>query len=205
MKKTWIVVLVAMLFLFLTASQTPLFAPTDPPTRAECEDCRGEWICVERNEKVVKEMYLEDLNTQILNLQFELENVQFELTTAQFRLESTELELESTQLQFEMTQLELRTVESDLEDAQANLLIAYEELDERNAENTILSEKLALCLAQSQGSVKGLWVGANTGIPFGVLGSAGYQFNDRFMVTSAIGYMEGFHWQIGFSTRIREW
>ena len=200
MKKSWIVVVMAVLFLF-----SAIVSLADDPVEPRRGECDGRWTCVESDETVVEKTLVEGLQAQIIDLQTELENVQFELTTVQFRLESTELELETTQLQLEMTQLELRTVKSDLEDAQAGLLIAYEELDEKNTENTILSDKLALCLAQSQGSVRGLWVGANTGIPFGVLGSVGYQFNNRFMVTSGIGYMEGFHWQIGFSTRIKEW
>lgn len=168
-------------------------------------ECNGEWTCVKSGEVVVGGEVIIELETQIGNLENELEGVQFELTTAQSRLEATELELETAQMQLEMAQADLKTTREDLKSTTKDLMTAYEDLDGKVDEIKALEDKLTLCLARPPGVVKGLWVGAYTGYPFGVMGSAGFQFNERFMANSAIGYMDGFIWQIGFSTRIKEW
>ena len=79
---------------------------------------------------------------------------------------------------------------------------AYEKVDKQAVEISVLEDKLARCYAATPKPAKGLWVGANSGIPFGVMGTASYQFSERFMVSTGVGYLGQFQWQVGFSTRI---
>ncbi len=92
---------------------------------------------------------------------------------------------------------------------QAELAAAYAVLDEKDAllhekdvEIITLEQKNIAWSSKYDRDTRGMWVGAATGIPFGVMGTFGYQFNERFQVDSSIGYMGQFQWQAGFSTRI---
>ncbi len=166
MRKLWITILTALVFLFFSVTLLP--APVD-----KCEE--------------------EKAQIAVLNS---------ELATTYAALDVKELEVFELQTDLTIAYDDLNLKDVEIIVLEQQIATAYDKVDKQAVEITVLEDKLAQCYATVQKPINGIWVGANTGIPFGVLGTVGYQFNERFMVKSALGYMGQFQWQVGFSTRI---
>ena len=137
----------------------------------------------------------EDEKAQIVELEAEL-------TAAYAKLAGKDLQINDLQSEIAIANEQLMIQDAEIVVLEQQVETAYEKVDKQAVEISVLEDKLARCYAATPKPAKGLWVGANSGIPFGVMGTAGYQFSERFMVSTGVGYLGQFQWQVGFSTRI---
>lgn len=214
MKKIWILVLTMMV----------LFSVGTIGWAQNPRDCikEGEMIVRIADVEMAKE-YLVELETEIAGHHGEIEELLAELEALRIEFARVEDELVDTQAILVGTQNELADTQGVLEAVRSVLTTTYEELDSQEAEirdleselsaasETIgslnitvqsLQEQLAACLSIPPVSTTGVWLGGVTGIPFGVLGTFGYQVNEQLIINSAFGYQDGFRVQVGVSRKI---
>jgi hypothetical protein len=184
----------------------PLFAPTD---RNECDECEGEWECVEPHETVVSEDYLEGLQTENDSLWAQIDELNLIINGLESSLSIAHDDITSKNREIERLRTALADVEDYAAELQNDLDVAYADVADLETAVSYLGNEIerledvnAALIAQLGKKPTGPWVGVTTGYPFGALGNFSYQFSDRFMFNSGIGYMGGFQIQAGLSLKI---
>lgn len=141
----------------------------------------GEWVKLEPGQVIVEQTYIDELIATKDELIADVVDLQVELTALYEDLDDRHLEILGLEAQIET---------------------AIEALIKKNTEIAAIEAELTLCLERPQVSEDNVWIGASTGYPFGLLGTIGYQFSERYMVNGGIGYMGGFQFQVGFSRKM---